>query len=559
MTTEAMGISDAALAEHPARADGPTDHELVRWVRRGDERAFELLYERYQRRIGAYVFGMVKDHGRAEDITQEVFVSALRRMRATERPIAFKPWVYEIAKNACIDSYRRTRRTEEVSFDADDRLSPSDYGRLVSTGPGPDAALDAKQDLDHLCGAFGGLSESHHQILVMRELEGLSYKDIGERMGMSRPAVESTLFRARKRLGEEYDELASGARCLRIQATIDGQEAGGGRLGLRDQRKLAKHIAHCQPCRRLAVQAGIDVPVPVRRRVAGKIAALLPLPAFLRFRRGGEDAVATGAGGGGGGSWAIHAPAFADAFQSGWGKAAAGLAAVLVAGAGAGISTQVGGKPDGRDPGAQPAVERTTPSGVAETRTPRPAALVQRRSGERKAGATANARRKGSVARPGRRDRDRGAGRGESVGGNAPKPQTPASAPAGGGSGPQDAPGGGRPDDRAGGGSERAPSTRPPADKTPVPDVPGGVGGSGSGQKLQDTVDNVDTTVQNAAGNLGNTTQQAAQNLENTLSDPQNLVPNVAKTVDDAVKGVDQTVNGALGDVGNVVGDLLKP
>ena len=76
-------------------------------VRRGDDRAFEELYGRYRRRIGAYVFGMVGDHGRAEDISQEVFISALRRMRDTERPIAFKPWLYEIAKNACIDHFRR--------------------------------------------------------------------------------------------------------------------------------------------------------------------------------------------------------------------------------------------------------------------------------------------------------------------------------------------------------------------------------------------------------------------------------------------------------------------
>ena len=272
------------------RDDGPSDHQLVGAVRRGDDRAFEALYARYQRRIAGYVFGMVKDYGRAEDITQEVFVSALRRMRETERPIAFKPWIYEIAKNACIDAYRRGRRAEEVSLDADDRLSPSDYGRLVATGPGPDAAVDTQQDLDHLCGAFGGLSDTHHEILVMRELEGLSYKDIGDRMGMSRPAVESTLFRARKRLGEEYDELASGARCLRIQGII--AEAGGSRLGLRDQRRLARHVSHCQPCRRLAAHAGLDIAVPVRTRVAGKLAAWLPLPAFLRLRRGGGDAVA---------------------------------------------------------------------------------------------------------------------------------------------------------------------------------------------------------------------------------------------------------------------------
>ena len=130
---------------------------------------------------------MVKDHGRAEDVTQEVFVSALRRMRETEQPLAFKPWLYQIAKNGCIDAFRRSKRAEEVSYDADDALAPADHSKLVGAGPSPDAAVAAKQDLDNLCGAFGGLSETHHEILVLRELEGLSYQEIGKRMGMSRP------------------------------------------------------------------------------------------------------------------------------------------------------------------------------------------------------------------------------------------------------------------------------------------------------------------------------------------------------------------------------------
>ena len=207
----------SALLQAPGNGtaiEPASDHKLVAAVRRGDDRAFEALYERYHRRIHAYVYGMVKDHQRAEDVTQEVFVSALRRMRATERPIAFKPWVYEIAKNACIDQFRRSKRAEEISFDADEGLAPSDYGRLVSPEPVPDAALAAKQQLEQMVGAFGGLSDAHHQILVLRELEGLSYREIGEKMGMSRPAVESTLFRARRRLSEEYDELASGQRCI---------------------------------------------------------------------------------------------------------------------------------------------------------------------------------------------------------------------------------------------------------------------------------------------------------------------------------------------------------
>jgi RNA polymerase sigma factor (sigma-70 family) len=325
----------SALMEAPGNAGEPgglvSDHKLVARVRRGDDRAFEALYQRYCRRIHAYVFGMVKDHQRAEDVTQEVFVSALRRMRATERPIAFKPWIYEIAKNACIDQFRRSKRAEEISFDADEGLAPSDYGRLVSREPVPDAALAAKQQLDHMVGAFGGLSDAHHQILVLRELEGLSYREIGERMGMSRPAVESTLFRARRRLSEEYDELASGQRCQRIQTII--ATATSGRLGARDTRRLARHVAHCQPCRRQALAAGVDEALvarrPITRRAAEKVAALLPLPFLERFRRGGS-----------GDGWSSQLPALSDHAATGGAKLAA-IAAVVIAGLGAGVGSQV--------------------------------------------------------------------------------------------------------------------------------------------------------------------------------------------------------------------------
>ena len=160
---------------------------------------------------------------RAEDIAQEVFISALRRLRATERPITFKPWIYEIAKNACIDEFRRTRRAREVSLEpTTDAGGRRRCSRLRRPRP---AAVETKQRLDDLRGAFRGLSESHHQMLVMRELEGLSYDQIGARTGMSRQMVESTLFRARRKLGEEYEELASGRRCEQVQSAIDGRRA----------------------------------------------------------------------------------------------------------------------------------------------------------------------------------------------------------------------------------------------------------------------------------------------------------------------------------------------
>jgi len=324
-----------------------TDHDLVAAVRRGDDQAFECLYERYHRRIAAYIYGMVNDYGRAEDIAQDVFMSALRRMRETDRPIAFKPWVYEIAKNACIDQFRRSRRAEEVSYDAEDGMGASDYGRLVTTGPSPDAAVATKMSLDHLRSAFGGLSETHHQILVMRELEGLSYREIGERLGMSRPSVESTLFRARRRLGEEYDELVSGERCTRVQQIIGA--AAEGSLGTRDQRKLAKHVAHCQSCRREARLAGIEAGL-VATRTPGRtrIAALLPLPAFLRRRFEADDAgvgtssLTLGHHAPAMAQWSAHLSSTVDPAIAGWAKAVVAAAAVAVAGVSGAISDDDG-------------------------------------------------------------------------------------------------------------------------------------------------------------------------------------------------------------------------
>jgi RNA polymerase sigma factor (sigma-70 family) len=176
-----------------------TDCELVAATRDGDDAAFEELYARYRPRIAAYVRGMVRDEGRAEDLTQEAFLSALRRLRETDSEIAFKPWIYRIARNEAIDHHRRSTRAEEISMDAERGLRSSDHVRLVDA-VAPDRALVAKERLDHLCGAFDELSDVQSRVIVMRELEGRSYREIAEELDISRQAVEGALFRARRRL-----------------------------------------------------------------------------------------------------------------------------------------------------------------------------------------------------------------------------------------------------------------------------------------------------------------------------------------------------------------------
>ena len=304
-----------------------TDTDLVAAVRAGDDVAFEELYRRYYPRIAAFVRGYLRDGGRSEDVTQEAFMSALRRLRQTDSDINFKPWIFEIARNAAIDQYRRNGRTDEVSIDIEGGFAPSEVSRVVRPR-GPDSSMLDKQRLDHLRGALDELSDTHHRIIVMRELEGLSYREIGEKMELTPAAVESTLFRARRKLEHEYSQLDTGRRCQLMGAVI-------GRLaeGLdsdRDRRRLDRHARRCSSCRRRSRQLGVEPMLP-RHSIVARAAAILPLPLFLRRRVGGQDPGITAHAAAPVG--VVSAPTL-EAGATVAGKAVAVVAAVALTGAG---------------------------------------------------------------------------------------------------------------------------------------------------------------------------------------------------------------------------------
>lgn len=269
-----------------AAAVEASDEQLVAAARAGSDTAFEALFRRYRDRINAYVRGIVFDHGRAEDIVQDVFISAHRNLLASHREIAFRPWVYEIAKNASIDQVRRARRTSEVSIDSDD-FSDRDEGRMSARADGTDAEVSIKRELDSLKMAFHELPEQQHEVLVMRELEGLSYDKISSRTGLSRSAVESVLFRARRRLKDEFDDISTGERCLGTQTAL--AKLVGSSIGIREERRMFGHLQDCAACRREAVAMGLDdvalrVATGRGRSALSRAASFLPLPAFLRRR-----------------------------------------------------------------------------------------------------------------------------------------------------------------------------------------------------------------------------------------------------------------------------------
>ena len=316
-----------------AAATEVADDQLVAAVREGSEEAFEVLYRRYRPRIVAYVRGMVSDHARAEDIAQEAFMSALRGLRSSRQEISFRPWMYEIAKNACIDHLRRARRATEVSIDSDD-FSPQEEGRISQSVSGTDAQVARRKELESLQMAFGDLPRSQHQILVMRELEGLSYDRIGSRLGLSRGAVESQLFRARRTLRDGFDDIDTGERCLRMRVTMEAA-ADGLRASMRERRRLTTHLRDCAACRRTAVTIGLDdlalAAARDRGRALRRVVGLLPLPGFLRRRM--EDGVT---------ALSSVGPA-AEQGVSLAGTATALVVAAALAAGGAGVATKASG------------------------------------------------------------------------------------------------------------------------------------------------------------------------------------------------------------------------
>jgi RNA polymerase sigma factor (sigma-70 family) len=330
-----------------------SDEQLVARAQEGSSEAFAVLFRRYRPAIARYAGRLLGDDARAEDVVQEVFLSALRGIDGLDRPTGFKPWLYRIAHNACVDHMRRNRRAEEVSIDAA-VLAPAEEIRLFRQAPSTHAALSQKEDFKNLREAFRGLPPSQSEVLVMRELEGLSYDEIAARMGITRASVESMLFRARQGLRDEYGEIATGARCERMQPVMARMAEGVG--GLRDRRALARHVRNCASCRRDAYAMGLgglalEAPVTGLRGRLSRVASLLPLP-WLIHRRGDDPSAASSAGGGGG-SLTAHAQTAitqlsstmsvsADHAATGIQKAVAVVAAVAVVGGGGIVASKTG-------------------------------------------------------------------------------------------------------------------------------------------------------------------------------------------------------------------------
>ncbi len=192
--------------------EGPTDESLMADFRQGDARAFEVLMARHRRGILNFLYRSVNNHSRAEELLQEVFLRVIRAKARYQQTARFSTWLYTIARNLCVDESRRAKFRRHLSLDAPRRGRDGEQGQSMldataaeqvsvdEEAMGPTIQGRLKAAIDHL-------PEDQREVFLMRQLGGLSFKQIGEVVGAPENTVKSRMRYALEKLRGELQDL----------------------------------------------------------------------------------------------------------------------------------------------------------------------------------------------------------------------------------------------------------------------------------------------------------------------------------------------------------------
>ncbi|HEY2702209.1 MAG TPA: RNA polymerase sigma factor [Candidatus Dormibacteraeota bacterium] len=225
------------------------DVSLLSAYRDGDAHAFERLYTRHAIAIRMLCLRHLRSDASADDVVQETFLRLVRGADRIERGFNVRAWLHRVAANLCIDLLRAQRRSPGIEDD----------GTLMRTLPTqdrtdqPEAAYEMTWMRETVTRVAESMPPRQRAALVLRELEGLSYNAIAEVLGLSPGAVETLLFRARRRFREEYlrratesDRPADGCgRTLELLGSAERRRP----TTRRRMRDVAAHIVDCSSCR----------------------------------------------------------------------------------------------------------------------------------------------------------------------------------------------------------------------------------------------------------------------------------------------------------------------
>ncbi len=191
------------LAAHEATLHRPEDRLLAR-CRAGDLEAFRQIYEEHERHVFRYAYHVLGHADDADDVKQETFLRAYRALASFRSDCSLRTWLLRICANLCRDRIKSRERRPEVLYDP--VTTPEwlgDHSRSVD----PQAVAERTEMASILRKALGGMPADQREIIVLRDVEQMSYEEIAEVLGCSRPSVKLRLFRARRRLKERVESL----------------------------------------------------------------------------------------------------------------------------------------------------------------------------------------------------------------------------------------------------------------------------------------------------------------------------------------------------------------
>jgi RNA polymerase sigma factor (sigma-70 family) len=308
-----------------------SDERLIALTRRGHHGAFEALVQRYQPRLLAFCRHMLGSQEDAEDVLQEVFTAAFNAIRADDRPINARPWLYRIARNRSLNHLRRPQPAGQDSMDVFER----DGGTTTAD------TVHKREEFRQIVADVHELPETQRTALLLREIDALSYDQIAEAMDTTVPSVKSLLVRARVSLAEAAEARLLTCGEVRV-------ELGHVAEGLaKTTPPVRRHLKVCERCRTFRGQL---------RKTNRALAAVYPLGPLVILKKlwvakagvGGAGAAGAAATGGaatsGSGMAGVAMTAAGGITASGAvsagvstlaSKAAAGMAAAVIVTAGA--------------------------------------------------------------------------------------------------------------------------------------------------------------------------------------------------------------------------------
>jgi RNA polymerase sigma-70 factor (ECF subfamily) len=232
-----------------------SDAGLLEAARRGDAKSLEALLERHQEQVYRFGMKMCRDEEDARDVLQDTLLAMARSVRDFRGASSISTWLYSIARGFCIKKRRRSKFAPETERSLDSGADP-EASALADPSRGPDEELAGKEVRRALEEAIGGLEPMYREVLVLRDVEGLSAPEVAEVLGIGVAAVKSRLHRARASVRERVAPL------LGIPAAPAAGAPGGcpdvldllsrhleGEISAEVCADMERHVAACGRCR----------------------------------------------------------------------------------------------------------------------------------------------------------------------------------------------------------------------------------------------------------------------------------------------------------------------